>query len=133
MYVVTAAGPSVWSRYECGGHVHPADVGRFRGVRDASDPRGPVVEAVTPSGGGGGAGGAVVQDGGSGARWELPNGLVAAAVRDDGRARDDLLALIHPLVLRYCRGRMGRQQSVLGAADDVAQDVCLAVLAVLPT
>ena len=69
--------------------------------------------------------------GGSGSR-ELPDELVAAAVRGDGRAREDLLALIHPLVLRYCRARLGRRETALGTADDVAQDVCMAVVSVLP-
>src|SRR4051794_35796484 len=59
---------------------------------------------------------------------DLPSGLIAAAVRGDCRARDELLALIQPLVLRYCRGRLGRQESLLGSADDVAQDVCVAVV-----
>lgn len=59
--------------------------------------------------------------------------LVAAAVEGDGRARDQLLAEIHPFVLRYCRGRLGRQQSTTGSADDVAQEVCLAVVSALPT
>jgi RNA polymerase sigma-70 factor (ECF subfamily) len=63
----------------------------------------------------------------------LPNGLIAAAVRGDCRARDDLLSLIHPLVLCYCRRRLGRQESVLGSADDVAQDVCVAVVSALGT
>jgi hypothetical protein len=31
----------------------------------------------------------------------LPNGLIVAAVRGDRGARDELLALIQPLVLRY--------------------------------
>jgi RNA polymerase sigma-70 factor, ECF subfamily len=61
----------------------------------------------------------------------LPNGLIAAAVRGDRRARDELLALIQPLVLGYCRARLGRQESVLGSADDVAQEVCLAVVSAL--
>jgi RNA polymerase sigma-70 factor, ECF subfamily len=43
-----------------------------------------------------------------------------------------LLALIHPLVLRYCRARLGRRETALGTADDVAQDVCMAVVSVLP-
>lgn len=59
--------------------------------------------------------------------------LVAAAVAGDARARDRLLAEIHPFVLRYCRGRLGRQESVTGSADDVAQEVCLAVVSALPT
>ena len=50
-----------------------------------------------------------------------------------GRARDDLLALIHPLVLRYCRGRLGRRETALGTADDVAQDICMAVVGALQT
>ena len=58
----------------------------------------------------------------------MPNGLIAAAVRGDRRARDELLALIQPLVLGYCRARLGRQESVLGSADDVAQEVCVAVV-----
>ncbi len=58
--------------------------------------------------------------------------LVASAVAGDPRARDRLLAEIHPFVLRYCRGRLGRQESVIGSADDVAQEVCLAVVSALP-
>lgn len=58
--------------------------------------------------------------------------LVAGAITGDGRARDELLALIHPLVLKYCRARLGRQESLMGSADDVAQDVCMAVVSALP-
>jgi RNA polymerase sigma-70 factor (ECF subfamily) len=58
--------------------------------------------------------------------------LVARAVGGDARARDELLALIHPLVLKYCRARLGRQESLMGSADDVAQDVCMAVVGALP-
>ena len=58
--------------------------------------------------------------------------LVAGAVGGDARARDDLLKLIHPLVLKYCRARLGRQESLIGSADDVAQDVCMAVVSALP-
>src|SRR5690349_9429822 len=51
---------------------------------------------------------------------QLPEALVAAAICGDRGARQELLGLIHPLVLRYCRARMRRE---LGAcsADDVAQ------------
>lgn len=58
--------------------------------------------------------------------------LVAAAVAGDRGERDQLLAEIQPLVLRYCRGRLGRQETVIGSADDVAQEVCLAVVSALP-
>ncbi|AXI81345.1 RNA polymerase sigma factor ShbA [Peterkaempfera bronchialis] len=59
--------------------------------------------------------------------------LVGRAVQGDGRATDALLAHVHPLVLRYCRARLARLPG--GArhhVDDVAQDVCLAVLCALP-
>ena len=58
--------------------------------------------------------------------------MVAAAVAGEDRAQDRLLAEIHPFVLRYCRGRLGRQECVTGSADDVAQEVCLAVVSALP-
>lgn len=59
--------------------------------------------------------------------------LIAVAVTGDARARADLLAEIHPLVLRYCRARLGRQETASVSADDVAQDICLGVLHALPT
>jgi RNA polymerase sigma-70 factor, ECF subfamily len=62
----------------------------------------------------------------------LLEGLLRAAVGGEPRARERLLAEIHPLVLRYCRARLGRQETVMGSADDVAQEVCLAVVNALP-
>jgi RNA polymerase sigma-70 factor, ECF subfamily len=59
------------------------------------------------------------------------DGLVRAAVGGDGAAGDQLIAEIYPPVLRYCRRRLGRTDSVIGSADDVAQEVCLAVVAAL--
>jgi RNA polymerase sigma-70 factor, ECF subfamily len=58
--------------------------------------------------------------------------LLRAAVAGEPRSRERLLAEIHPLVLRYCRARLGRQETVMGSADDVAQEVCLAVVNALP-
>jgi RNA polymerase sigma-70 factor (ECF subfamily) len=119
-----------------GASVHPTPVGlaEFAEPPTVSGVRGPI-DAVTPRGGGRHDGGDNLQVGvgAGGASGEVPNGLVAAAVGGDARARDELLVLIHPLVLRYCRGRLGRQESVLGSADDVAQDVCMAVVAALGT
>ena len=57
---------------------------------------------------------------------------VGAAVEGDPRAIDRVLASIRPLVVRYCRARVGRQERSFASADDVAQEVCLAVLTALP-
>src|SRR5919198_2643240 len=62
----------------------------------------------------------------------LIESLVAGSVAGDPKARERLLGELHPLVLRYCRGRLGRQETVIGSADDVAQDICLAVISALP-
>src|SRR6476469_4995593 len=58
---------------------------------------------------------------------------VGAAVDGDPRAIDRVLASIRPLVVRYCRARVGRQERSFASADDVAQEVCLAVLTALPS
>lgn len=58
---------------------------------------------------------------------------VGAAVEGDPRAVERLLAEIRPLVVRYCRARVGRQERSFASADDVAQEVCLAVLTALPS
>jgi RNA polymerase sigma-70 factor (ECF subfamily) len=59
--------------------------------------------------------------------------VVSAAVGGDGLAADDLLAFLRPIVVRYCRTKLGRVQRTFIAADDVAQEVCLAVFRALPT
>jgi RNA polymerase sigma-70 factor (ECF subfamily) len=58
---------------------------------------------------------------------------LGSAVAGDRRAVERLLASIRPLVVRYCRARIGRQERSFASADDVAQEVCLAVLKALPT
>jgi RNA polymerase sigma-70 factor, ECF subfamily len=58
--------------------------------------------------------------------------IVAAAVAGDARAVGALLTRVRPLVVRYCRARVGRQERSFASADDVAQEVCLAVLTALP-
>ena len=64
------------------------------------------------------------------ARLDQPSvgGNGGGAVAGERRAREQLLTEIHPMVLRYCRGRLGRQETVIGSADDVAQEICLAVV-----
>ena len=58
--------------------------------------------------------------------------LVARAVGGDERAVSDLLVLVRRLVLRYARARLGRFPGAREATDDVAQEVCIAVLDALP-
>ena len=59
-------------------------------------------------------------------RTEVPDGLVRAAMGGDRAAVERILAEIRPRVVRYCRARLGVDWSA--AADDIAQEVCLAVL-----
>ncbi|MGH3938101.1 MAG: sigma-70 family RNA polymerase sigma factor [Pseudonocardiaceae bacterium] len=58
--------------------------------------------------------------------------LVGSAVGGDRAAVDGVLRWVRPFVVRYCRARVGRQERTFVSADDVAQEVCLAVLAALP-
>ena len=58
--------------------------------------------------------------------------LVRRAVDGDSSAAEALLTHLRPLVVRYCRGRLGRVPAADFAADDAAQEVLLAVLHALP-
>ena len=58
--------------------------------------------------------------------------LARLAVRGHPGAIEALLTRIRPMVVRYCRARLGRITGHYYVADDVAQEVCLAVLAALP-
>lgn len=58
--------------------------------------------------------------------------LAARAAAGDRRSTDTLLQRVRHLVHRYCRARLGRVPGLEHAADDAAQEVCLAVLAALP-
>lgn len=59
--------------------------------------------------------------------------LAAAAITGDMLARDQLLDTVYSLALRYTRRRLGHRETSIGSADDVAQEICLAVVAALPT
>jgi RNA polymerase sigma-70 factor, ECF subfamily len=61
-----------------------------------------------------------------------PERLVDAALTGDPQARERLLTEVRPFVLRYCRGRMGHHGTPIGSADEVAEQVCLAVVDALP-
>jgi RNA polymerase sigma-70 factor (ECF subfamily) len=60
------------------------------------------------------------------------NALAGQAALGDGNAVSALLGRLRPMVLRYCRARLGRGAGTYGTADDVAQEVCLALLTALP-
>jgi RNA polymerase sigma-70 factor, ECF subfamily len=67
-----------------------------------------------------------------GARYGNMGTLTELAVRGQPAAIETLLRQIRPMVLRYCRSRLGRISGHYHAADDVAQEVCIAVLSALP-
>jgi RNA polymerase sigma-70 factor (ECF subfamily) len=58
--------------------------------------------------------------------------LTELAVRGQPAAIDTLLRQIRPMIVRYCRARLGRISGHYHAADDVAQEVCIAVVSALP-
>lgn len=58
--------------------------------------------------------------------------LVAAAKEGDGAATNELLREIFPAIVSYCRARITWDAPGYAAADDVAQEICLAVVTGLP-
>ncbi|MEV7005507.1 sigma-70 family RNA polymerase sigma factor [Streptosporangium sp. NPDC051022] len=58
--------------------------------------------------------------------------LTSLAVQGDRTAIETLIAQLRPMVVRYCRARLGRVSGQYHIADDVAQEVCIAVLSALP-
>lgn len=64
---------------------------------------------------------------------DVPDELVVSAVAGDREAIERVLIAIQPLVVRYCRARLGRLYcSSVASVDDIAQEVCMAVLQALP-
>lgn len=58
--------------------------------------------------------------------------LVPAASDGDAEARTQLLSRVRLLAHRYARVRLGTYPAATEVADDVAQEVCIAVLSALP-
>jgi RNA polymerase sigma-70 factor, ECF subfamily len=58
--------------------------------------------------------------------------VVAAAVAGDRDALREVLETIRPIVVRYCRARVGTAERSGLSADDVAQEVCVAAMMALP-
>lgn len=55
-------------------------------------------------------------------------GLVSAAVGGDTGALESLMVAVRERAFRYARARLGRFPHAAGAAEDAAQEVCIAVL-----
>ncbi|WP_370332008.1 sigma-70 family RNA polymerase sigma factor [Mycolicibacterium hippocampi] len=58
--------------------------------------------------------------------------VVAAAGAGDRDALQEVLKTIRPVIVRYCRARVGTTERSGLSADDVAQEVCLAAITALP-
>jgi RNA polymerase sigma-70 factor, ECF subfamily len=58
--------------------------------------------------------------------------LITRAAGNDPDATAVLCAQVRPDVVRYCRARLGKLDNAYTTADDVSQDVCLAILLALP-
>ena len=63
---------------------------------------------------------------------ERLDAVVAEAVAGDRNALREVLEIIRPIVVRYCRARVGTGERGGLSADDVAQEVCLAAITALP-
>jgi RNA polymerase sigma-70 factor (ECF subfamily) len=57
--------------------------------------------------------------------------LVVSSMRGEQDAVATLFTWIRPAIVRYCRSRIGRSGSAYSSADDVAQEICVAVLGAL--
>lgn len=63
---------------------------------------------------------------------ECLDSVVADAVAGNRNAVREVLETIRPIVVRYCRARVGTGDRGGFSADDVAQEVCLAAMMALP-
>ncbi|HOW92942.1 sigma-70 family RNA polymerase sigma factor [Mycolicibacterium fallax] len=63
---------------------------------------------------------------------ERLDAAVVEAIAGDRGALQEVLATIRPIVVRYCRARIGTAERSGLSADDVAQEVCLAAMTALP-
>jgi len=58
--------------------------------------------------------------------------LTVLAARGHPAAIESLIRQIRPMVVRYCRARLGNLAGQYHVAEDVTQEVCMAVLTALP-
>lgn len=71
--------------------------------------------------------------------WQVADGsqatitdLTALAAGGQPAAIELLIQQVRPMIVRYCRARLGQIAGHYQIADDVAQEVCIAILAALP-
>src|ERR1044072_5972764 len=57
--------------------------------------------------------------------------LVISSMKGEDDAIASLFTWIRPVIVRNCRSRIGRSGSAYSSADDVAQEICVAVLGAL--
>jgi len=81
-----------------------------------------------------------IADGAQGERPVIParagdgdlRDLTDLAVQGHPAAIESLIEHVRPMIVRYCRARLGRVTGQYHVADDVAQEVCIAVFSALP-
>ncbi len=69
----------------------------------------------------------------SGSKDEELDEYLAAAIAGDRVAIQRLLSVLEPFIFRYCSARLRPSGRTIVSADDVAQEVCIAVLKALPS
>lgn len=63
---------------------------------------------------------------------ERLDAVVAEAIAGSRDALREVVEIIRPIVVRYCRARIGTTERSGLSADDIAQEVCLATITALP-
>ncbi len=64
---------------------------------------------------------------------EVDLAVMAARARDDDATLDRLMREVRKVSIRYCRARLATYPGGRQLAEDVAQEICVAVLQALPT
>jgi RNA polymerase sigma-70 factor (ECF subfamily) len=127
--IIQAVGGEGWQESPSGA-ADPADgaENQLRATQGSPQKRASAPDGAGrhPAGDAGLAGGAGLAEGAS------LRELTSLAVRGHPAAIESLLQHIRPMVVRYCRARLGRITGHYHVADDVAQEVCIALLAALP-
>jgi len=82
--------------------------------------------------------GIIVRDTDGGERLPLPDQellttLVPRAIAEGGADVEELMSRVRVVAFRYCRARLATYAGGSELADDVAQEICIAVLRGLPT